>query len=362
MTSPAEVIAAERAKVVRPANDAAPYVIEHASELATPLPSLHWLCRGLRIARGSLTLVGGYGYSRKTLACQDIALSAASGTQALGVYSMDRVPVVHLDGEQGQRITRERYQRLARARGLDLASTSLHVATFPRMRLTDRTAREVLRRMLVETGAKLLVIDSLRAFVVGDENDSSIRDPIDMLSQVVKEADAAGILIHHARKPSEGKSAGRYSLRGSAAIFDAADSVFVFAGEKGEPTKVEHEKDRLTGSELDAFGLDSVDVAKDGDPRWGLRVVHLEGEQVEARDEAKRVSGRDAAIERASVMIRKHLLACGGRFVGSKNALLGELGGKRVDVLAALGTMQRSGELRVAGSGPTQTITLGGHQ
>lgn len=274
------------------------YRLEHAAELAAPQPPVAWLCRSLRLARESVTILGGYGYARKTLLAQDLALSISTGRNALGVFDVAQAHAVHIDYEQGARITRERYQRMARVACVDLREAWLSVATFPRLRLTSVGARDVLRRLLEESRAGLLVIDSLRAAVSGvDENSSEIREHVDLVGQECKRVGAAAVIIHHARKPSETASGARYSLRGSGAIFDAVDELFMLSGEKGEHTTVQHEKDRLQGNELAAFGLDSEDVARDGDSRWGLRLVHMEPEQLrelESRQAARREEAKEA--------------------------------------------------------------------
>ena len=70
------------------------------------------------------------------------------------------------------------------------------------------------------------------------------------------------------------------AVRGSSAIFDACASVFVVSANKGEATRVRHEKDRIRGALMSDFGLRIEDVSKDNEPRAGLRVVHLEAEQI----------------------------------------------------------------------------------
>lgn len=338
------------------------YVLERPDELAKPLPPLKWVCEGLRLACGALAIVGGYGYSRKTLYAHEVALSVATGSAALGVYRVRRAPVLLIDFEQGHRITRDRLQRMARAKGVNLAEADLHVVTFPDFKLTDKDARDVLRRLLEETRAGFVVVDSLKASTSGiDENAAEIREPIDVLSQEIKRVDGAGILLHHAKKPGEGKMAARYSLRGSSAIFDAAEGIFVFGGEKGAHTTVEHEKDRLIGTELDDFGINSVDVTgPDGDPRWGLKVVHLEPVQVAQAAEDCRKTAQVAALEGVKDEIRAYLHKQGGTFQGSKTSLRDVLGANRSNFFAAIGEMVQAGEVFFEGPQRDQRIRLRG--
>ena len=338
-----------RARMTDSPNGVAPprYFVESAHEIAEPLPPLVWLCQGLRVARGSLTIIAGFGYSRKTLYAQALGLAVASGKRALGVFSTTQVPVVHIDYEQGRRITRERYQRIARADGVELRDAQLSAVTFPRFKLNDSIAQETFVRLLEETKAGLVIIDSLRASVAGiDENSSEIREHIDMVGREVKRVDAAAILIHHARKPGEGKAAGRYSLRGSGAIFDAGDSIFVFSGEKGEPTTVEHEKDRLIGTELPAFGLDSADVEGQGDARWGLRVTHVEGEQLRQGEDAKRAASERLTRKDRVEKVREYMATLpNATWMGNRTNLAKHVGGNHASTMAALVDLVSTGQL-----------------
>jgi hypothetical protein len=258
------------------------------TELAKVLPPVPWVCEPLGLAPGAISLVAGYGYSRKTMAMQSLGLSVASGRSIWGLHSVrNRGPFVHLDYEQGRRLTQERYQRLARGMGFELAELqpgALRVACMPRIYLDEKQTFDDLVR-LVE-GAVFVLVDSLRAaFPHADENSSEVRSYLDVLSRVSERTGAAFAVIHHARKPQQGNDAGAtFAIRGSSALFDACQSVYVFIGEKNTPTTVHHQKDRIRGACLDDFGLDGEDVPRGSDPRWGLRVVHLEGSQVREMD------------------------------------------------------------------------------
>ena len=202
-------------------------------------------------------MFAGYGYSKKTLAAQSIEVSCAAGCSVFGVYRAETCRVLHLDYEQGRRLTFERYQRLARAAGVDGRSLGdrLRVAVFPSLYLDSLGAEDVFARVF--EGYGLVVIDSLRASAPSaDENSSDVRRLIDILNRASDKTGATPILLHHARKPNDQTKGGaRMSIRGSSAIFDAVQSMFVFEGEKGQPTVVHHEKERLTGVELPDFDL-----------------------------------------------------------------------------------------------------------
>lgn len=266
------------------------------SELAKALPPVPWVCEPLGLAPGAISLVAGYGYSRKTMAMQSLGLSVAAGKPIWGLFSARRGPFVHLDYEQGRRLTQERYQRLARGMGFelaDLAPGALRVGCMPRIYLDEKETFDSLVRLV--DGAAFVLVDSLRAaFPHADENSSEVRSYLDVLSRVSERTGAAFAVIHHARKPQQGNDTGAtFAIRGSSALFDACQSVYVFIGEKNTPTTVHHQKDRIRGACLDDFGLDGVDVPDGHDPRWGLRVVHLESSQIR---EASAIDVARAAI------------------------------------------------------------------
>jgi hypothetical protein len=237
--------------------------------------------------------------------------------------------VLHLDYEQGARLTSERYQRLARALGIarEELRGRLEVAVHPGLYTDDRDAEDRLLREL--DGVDLVLIDAYAPSApTVDENSSESRKPLDMLARVSEKTGAVAVVIHHARKPSKEQVGGaRTSIRGSSALFDASGSVFVFSGEeKNGPIVVSHEKCRARGVLAPDFSLLVEDVEVDGDPRAGLRVrvvqrsVQSSGEDAVdadadhvlsvivghpgvAKAELRRLAGRsnpatDAAVER----------------------------------------------------------------
>lgn len=291
-------------------------------ELSTQLPPIPWICEGIGLAPGAVSLVAGYGYSRKTMAMQSLGLSVATGKPAWGVYGVRRGPFVHLDYEQGRRLTQERYQRLARGMGFELAELpddSMRVSCMPRVYLDEEAASE--RLMDLCEGAAFVLVDSLRAaFPHADENSSEVRSYLDVLSRVSERTGAAFAVIHHARKPSaQNGGTATHAIRGSSALFDACQSVYVFEGEKDTATTVHHQKDRVRGVTLEPFGLTSVDLQGPTGGRWGLAVKHLEGEQMAQAAEAKKSAREDAGVEHAAGRIVEILSQAPDGFKGSRS-------------------------------------------
>lgn len=274
-------------------------------DLAQPLPPLEYFVPELELVRGpgAPHVVGGYGYSGKTMALQSLALSLVSGFPVWGTYRVEgQYKVLHVDYEQGERLTQRRYQRLAKAMGIELpaVATNIGVASYPRLRLAA-AARDAWAFMT--EGYDLVIIDSLRAANGGDENSSQFRDGLDMLGHISALTGCRAVVVHHARKPTEGAQGGaKASLRGSGAIFDALDCCYIFSGDKGEPTRCCHEKARSSGELIDDWALIIRDVERDGDPKAGLEVAMRGVELIEEKKEA-------AAEERKRLSVAGHIAA-----------------------------------------------------
>jgi hypothetical protein len=325
-----------------------PVTTLNAQDLAEPLPPVPYLVPGLGLAPGPISLVAGYGFSGKTLAMQDLALAVATESLVWGVYACRRGPVLHLDYEQGRYLTQERYQRLARGRKVDLAKLApdaLRVACMPPVYLDRNGGADALARMF--EGKALVLVDSLRAAAPSaDENSSEIRRHLDVLTRAAERTGATVVVIHHARKPSKEHTDGaKFAIRGSSALFDASASVFVFEGVKGEPTKVHHEKDRIRGDCRPSFGLAIEDVGRHDNPRWGLRVLHNEPEQLAVHE----ASVHRAPSERRLEKIRAFLVNR-SPFKGSRVALCEAVGMRRNDFFAALSILERQRDVVITES------------
>lgn len=307
-----------------------------------PLPPVPYVLGALDICPGAPALVAGYGFSGKTVACQSLALSVATGGLAWGTYPVSQGRVCHIDYEQGSRLTRERYQRLAL--GMDVGPSDigdrLRLATMPPMYLDGTAAEDVLCREL--DGCTLAIVDSLRAAAPSvEENSSDVRRVLDMLGRVSERTGCAAIVIHHSRKPQRDAPGGaKMAIRGSGAIFDACGSVLVFEAAKGMPTTVSHEKARTSGVLAEDFSLTIADVPNGGDERWGLIVS--------AEAVPRAASGGSAALDRAKEQIRAYLIEHGS--APSKNAALARIGGDRTKFYAAVGEMVRDGEVEMEGT------------
>jgi hypothetical protein len=271
--------------------------IVSAAEMAKPLPPIPWLVHGLRIAPGAPTLVAGYGFSGKTVFVQSLALAVAWGRSVLG-FPARKGRVLHLDYEQGSRVTFERYQRLSHACGLDLAGlASLEASILPPTIEVRAKAVDVLSQ--AADGRALVIVDSWRPAHPGvDENSSEVRATLDVFGEVSERTGCAFVLIHHSRKPDkDSKGGAKMAVRGSSGFFDGSQCVITLAGEPGEPIGIESHKDRISGQPFEAFNAQILDV----DGRRGLSLERVDTVSDEgAKAETAKAKSAEKATARAA--------------------------------------------------------------
>jgi hypothetical protein len=269
-----------------------------------PLPPCPWVCQSLDLLPGPPALLAGYGYSGKTAAAQAMALAVASGKPIWGCFGAARGRVLHSDYEQGERLTRARYQRLAIGMQVDppdLFPDWLELEVLGPY-LTDPDAEHYWTRAC--EGKTLWILDSLRALAPGlDENSSDFRRIIDLCFRISERTGCSVVIITHGRKSSpHDDSDGREKLRGSSAIFDAASSVFLLELQRHDQAetivRVTHEKARTNGRAQAPFSLRFVDVEEEGDANAGLLIL-AEPEPSKEALRGRRNSALDAKVLQA---------------------------------------------------------------
>jgi hypothetical protein len=265
--------------------------------LAQPEPPLEYLIEALGMTAGSGAphMFAGYGFSGKTMAAQELALAFAAGRAPWGGLTATPRRVVHVDLEQGKRLTKRRYVRLAYAMNVQLADLEdrLVVAARPNLRL-EAEHRD--RWLSIMRDRDLVIIDSWRAACPDvDENSSNVRATLDMLGSLSEETGCRALVIHHAKKPGEGDVGGKFSIRGSSGFYDGSDAIYVFAAAKNEPIKVSCEKAREHGDLVDDLTIEIEDVDGEFGPKSGLRIRLFGAERLaEVREE--RATVRNASI------------------------------------------------------------------
>jgi hypothetical protein len=306
--------------------DGAPIVLASVAltgaDLAKPLPPLDYIVPSLAMPSGAGAphMFGGFGFSGKTIAAQALALSLAGNRAVWHAYTGPGRPLrfTHVDNEQGRALTTRRYQRSANAIGISLEQLleQLRVHVFPKLsngspiRLIPEH-RNAWAELMHDCDSML--VDSLATSRDGviSENASEVRRALDMLGDISEETKCRPLVIHHANKPGDERPGverdARFVLRGSGAIYDACDSIYVLSSAKGEAIKCSQIKARSHGESIDDFALVVADIARNDDPRWGLSVAVHGVELIEEQREKKANEQQAAQLARDVARIRKAL-------------------------------------------------------
>jgi hypothetical protein len=324
--------------------------IDH-DDLFAPEPKASLLVPDLGLAPGPPIGVFGESYVGKSIVTMAGGMSVALGRDFWGLYRVRAGLWVHLDYEQGRRRTKTLVQRLTAGFGATKEDIrgKLRVAVYPSLNLTTTGAVDHFARAF--DGAAVVTADALKGLTPGvDENSSAMRDYMGALRIASEKTGATVLLNHNAGKPSPEKSRARkYAGRGSFAIFEECSSVFVLSAEKGEHTFVTHEKDRELGMLVADFDLRIEDVPTgDGNPRGGLRVVHMDREQLTTPEATSIPLRADSKFEKlkadilAIVQQRQDLT--------SRNAICARVSGAGKDVkLEAIAELLTAGRLAQPG-------------
>jgi hypothetical protein len=308
-----------------------------AAAIFAPLPEPDYLVNGL-IRRGSVVLLGGYGSSGKTWIAIDLLLAVGVGGQWLARFDTKLGQATFLDYESGTYELRRRLDRCARGRGLtEPEKAAISISCMPNVYMGQPDFEHRIGALAAERD--LIVIDSLLAASPGvQENESTMRVGLDILRRVAELTSCTFVVLAHAKKTSGSatKLDPREILRGSSAIFDAADGAFV-ATWATEKVRVEHVKSRH-GRATAPFDVTVTDTP------LGTGILVVAGD---ASDELPRQSAAEAfrqCCNMAYDVIARNP-GCSKRFVRSH--CLG-FGVTRVD--AALEEMVRQGRVVNTGS------------
>lgn len=317
-----------------------------AGDIFAPLPPVQWLCKDLLVAPGAPTLFAGYGFSGKTAAAQAMCLGVATGTRIWGRYDTARGRVLHLDYEQGGRLSRERYHRLAFAEGISIErlirEQQLELGVLPSQSINA----DVLS--WCGDGRALVLIDSWRAGHPGvDENSSEVRNTLDAMGQASERTGCVFELVVHAKKPTKDATGGnKFSIRGSSGFFDGAQTIFYLDGEERGCPIVTLEKDRITGAEMEPFSIKFQDLAE----RQGLL---LRAQPVKTKD------GKSVDQETLAALAIMHSVIEAHGVEGLSASNLAEaVGMRKAKVLALVPLLVQNFGVVSGGNGPTSRLSV----
>lgn len=218
--------------------------------LASPVGPVNWLVESLEIAPGRTPMLVADSGAGKSWSVQSLALSVASGQPVFGTFACRQGPVLHVAEDSDLEAVKDRYQRLSRGMGLELAE--LDLAVYGRQfRVTNSKGQynpEILsnlRALARKHSAALVILDSLATICVGlDENSPEIALPL----YGSRDSDVTFMWTHHT--PLSG---GRE--RGSTAIRAAAGAMWYQSVSEDGSRLWENKKfaERTQGKRIEAF-------------------------------------------------------------------------------------------------------------
>jgi RecA-family ATPase len=192
---------------------------KRASEIPAESAGLtHWLVEGLWSDQ-AVGILGGEPKCCKSFLALDLAVSVASGVACLRRYPV-RHPgrVLLFPAEDALGIVRRRLQGICAAAGVCFESLPLQVITAPVLRLDTAADRERLAKTVERLRPRLLILDPMIRLHRLDENDASqIAVLLSYLRELQRRFQVAVVLVHHARKDSNGSRPGQ-ALRGSSEL------------------------------------------------------------------------------------------------------------------------------------------------
>ena len=201
-----------------------PLPVQRASQLSTAGPQTQWLVEGLWSDQ-AVGILGGEPKCYKSFLALDVAVSVASGTACLRQFPVRRTGKVLLfPAEDSLAIVRQRLEGIATMAQVDFPSLPVEVITAPSLRLDTPTDRQRLADTIQKLQPILLVLDPLIRLHRIDENDASqVAALLSYLRELQRRFQVAILLVHHARKDSNGSRPGQ-ALRGSSELHGWGDS------------------------------------------------------------------------------------------------------------------------------------------
>lgn len=327
-----------------------------AEEVAKLPGPVTYPIKGFALSSGSVCVWGAVSWAGKSIALQDACLAVAAGQRVWHEFRVDAGRVVHVDMEQGDGGTIDRYRRLARARKIDFdalyTSGVLRVATRRTSGiaglLSTPGAEDRYKRLL--DGCSLAFIDTLAASTPGvEENDKEAGDALYALGRVAQATGSIVVVTHHFTKAVMGKDPPENPqawFRGHGSIFAATDYAYAMTGKPNEPRLVQKAKGRSLGDPMmPPFCLEFATVPIEGylnkanpaDP-GGFEVRYRPKEAVDAeRDEDDRAA--ELRLEILEFVHRKAVVDC-IRY-GSGEQLRKAMGKRKDAVLKALGDLRK---------------------
>lgn len=277
---------------------------------AVPIPEPKWVVPAMELGPGRPCGLWGLGGGGKSWDGMEICQAVASGRKAFGHFDVTQGNVSHVSHELGLRAVRERHRRLANGNGMQLEDFGdrLRISCLPKLFLNTPGAEDHYCRAF--EGQSLVLLDSLRRAVPGeDENSSEMSNHLDVMNRVSEKTGASFLVIHHCGKGEVSDK--RLAGRGSTAIMDGSGCVWLLEGSGQGPRLMTQIRAHDDGDgECEAFYVEMERVARPEvafqASRSPVRLKRLDSAQMgeqQAVSQAMRVVANTEKAERTALML-----------------------------------------------------------
>lgn len=260
------------------------FQLHHIAEALEEPPPIEFIVEPL-FSAGSVNLVFGPGGAKKTYSMLDCLVCASLGIDWIGFKVKRAIPCLVVDEENGLYRLRRRLHEIIAYRGAN-GNTPLNFTTMCMIDLL-RNGKDMadMHAIVVETGAKLILMDSFIDFIPGgDENSSRDVQPVfHGLRAIADKERCAFIILDHS-----GKDISR-GARGASAKRAAVDlALLVESGKKSNRVTFKTDKTR------DIEPVDFVALAI-----WDKKTFHMA--EADAGQEKEQLSSSQALVIRSLI-------------------------------------------------------------
>jgi hypothetical protein len=208
------------------------------------------------VPENTISVLAGHTGSHKTwhavLMAADLAAGNSSYVGHPELSIPKKVASIYLNGEMSDMQMQDRMSKAGlspRFKGIDATQVeTVHVpsndpemTSFTGVNLMDDTYCRALENSIADMNARLVFIDSLSmCWLGGDENSAmDVGALYQRLRQIIRATDCGFVIIHHLKKPGDGRPSSIFQVRGSGQIIQQADNAFVLEVMKQEgPVKL----------------------------------------------------------------------------------------------------------------------------
>lgn len=169
--------------------------------LELPMAATQWEYDNLLARRGGTLLVGPKKAGKSLLALL-VSICRALGLPVFGFPCRGSACcVLYFDGENPPGESRARFEEICR--GLGVAPETVNLRILPPALFRHGTVFKTLRRLVRENNAELVVLDSMRRVLRGEETAGAVAEVFEEITYATRDW-AAVLALHHTGKRNEG--------------------------------------------------------------------------------------------------------------------------------------------------------------